>query len=393
MAKRAREESGSRKRKGRLARQGELLGEEVIAPPPVDTDGDENPLDPIGPVVHVAAVDALEAIDEESLPPIEAVGPIEDDMPEEPMDHVELVARIEPLDFVDLLPPMEVPQESAAPIHTPTPDPAAAAPPPADRGSSVKFELVTEDAGAGAAAPSVASAATTAPDDLKRDERKRASRGQDEVQPDLTTRDERLSQARELVREGRVHDAIQLYGEVVADNPQSLKARNNLGVLYDELGQHERALEQFEAARAIDGDNVEVLSNIGSALLGLGRFPDAERELRRAMKLDPQNVEVRAHLGVLHFRRGLYAQAEEELRWVCEHDGEHGPAHFYRGESLNRLGRVDLAMEVLERAARLQPTNARIFQLMGILYDKKHMPYEASQMYKKVRELGPRSGR
>jgi Flp pilus assembly protein TadD len=198
---------------------------------------------------------------------------------------------------------------------------------------------------------------------------------------------EPLTRARDLVREGRIDEAIALYRDIITDQPDNLKARNNLGLLYDGLGQHERALEQFESARAIDPDNVSVISNLAGALIGMGRFEEAERELRRAMKLDLENVEVRANLGILYFRRGQYVQAENELRWVCERDLENAHAFFYRGEALNRLGKVDKAIEVMERAARLQPSNARIYHTMGVLFDKKNMPAEAAQMYRKVREL------
>ena len=221
----------------------------------------------------------------------------------------------------------------------------------------------------------------------KEERSRRPPRGREEEGAPLTVGGERLARARELVRERKIHEAIALYREVVSDHPQSLKARNNLGVLYDEMGQHEMALEQFEAARTIDPDNVEVLGNLGAALLGLSRFDEAERELRRGLKLDPENVEVHAHLGILHFRRGLYLQAENELRWVCERDHDHVTAHVYRGEALNRLGRVDQALEVLERVARLQPGNAKTYYTMGILFDKKRMPQEAAQMYRKAREL------
>ena len=75
------------------------------------------------------------------------------------------------------------------------------------------------------------------------------------------------------------------------------------------------------------------------------------------------------------------------MRWVCEHDAENGAAFFYRGEALNRLGRTEEAMPVLERATVLQPSNARAFYLLGILYDRKHLPEEAALMYRKAREL------
>lgn len=200
--------------------------------------------------------------------------------------------------------------------------------------------------------------------------------------------DVRLEEARRLVAKGRVREAIDVYRDLVARHPDHLRARNDLGVLFDELGQHELALEQFEAAREIEPERVEVLANVGAVLGELGRFEEAERELRRAQRLDPDSIDVRAKLGILYFRRGLYAQAETELRWVCIRDNSHGPAHFYRGEALNRLGRVDDAMEALERAASLQPDNARAFYTLGILFDKKHMPQEAERMYRRARELG-----
>jgi len=198
---------------------------------------------------------------------------------------------------------------------------------------------------------------------------------------------ERLARAKAKVQDGRVEEAAELYRSVLAEDPANLKARNNLGALYGALGQHDLALEQFEAAARLQPDNVEVLNNLSSTLALLGRYEEAEAGLRRALRLAPDDVEVHAGFGILWFRRGVYVQAEAELRWVCERDPEHGTAFFYRGEALNRLGRIDEAMEVLERATVLQPTNAKAFYTLGILYDRKHLPEEAAVMFRRSREL------
>jgi len=198
-------------------------------------------------------------------------------------------------------------------------------------------------------------------------------------------------QARTLEGQGDLRGALALYRQVVALAPAHLRARNNLGVAHDRLGAHESALEHFRAALEVDPENPEVLSNLGAALGALGRFDQAERELRRAMRIDPSRTDIRANLGILYFRRGLYQQADNELRWVCEQDPEHGPAHLYRGEALNRLGRIDEALDTLETASRLQPHNPRIYYVMGILYDRKHLPTEAAAMYRRSREVEGRS--
>lgn len=202
-----------------------------------------------------------------------------------------------------------------------------------------------------------------------------------------TTAGDPLARAKELVQDGKIERAMALYREILSRNPSNLKARNNLGVLFDELGQHELALEQFEAAERTDPENVEVLNNLGSTLGSMARYEAAERTLRHALRIEPGNIEVHASIGILAFRRGVYHQAEMELRWVCEQDPTHGPAFFYRGEALNRLGRVDEAMDALERAIVLQPTNGKAFYTLGILYDRKLMNEEAGVMYRRAREL------
>ena len=189
------------------------------------------------------------------------------------------------------------------------------------------------------------------------------------------------------MQEGQIGNAIELYRDILADSPRNVKARNNLGVLYDELGHPELALEQFEAAEGIDPQNIEVLTNYGSALAVLARYGEAEQLLLRALAIEPDSVVARASVGILNFRRGAYVAAELELRWVCEQDRESARAFYYHGETLNRLGRFDEALVALERATVLEPKNSRAFYTLGHLYDRKHMIEEATLMYRQAREL------
>src|SRR5687767_807079 len=155
-----------------------------------------------------------------------------------------------------------------------------------------------------------------------------------------------------------VSAAIALYQELLRDEPDNIRARNNLGCLFDEQGQHSLALEQYEAARSLAPDNIEVLLNIGDALAALTRYDQSEREYRRAIKLDPSRPDVYLHLGILQYKRGQYPQAELELKKAIDLDPDNSVAHFYRGESLNQLSRVDEALDALLRAVQLQPNNS-----------------------------------
>ena len=96
------------------------------------------------------------------------------------------------------------------------------------------------------------------------------------------------------------------------------------------------------------------------------------------------------NLGILQYKRGQYAEAEALLRRALELEPDNAAAHFYRGESLNRLGRVDDAMESMHRSLELRPGNARAYYALGVLYDKKQLPGQAAEMYRKARELTKR---
>lgn len=228
------------------------------------------------------------------------------------------------------------------------------------------------------------------PSDGAAEEPERHGPARDHAASGVRPAGEPLARARDLVAQGRVHEAIDLYLGILTVNPSNLKAHNNLGVLLDELKQFETALGHFEAAERLAPENVEVLANYASTLTSLARYDEAEELLRRAQRLDADDVRARLGIGILYFRRGLYAQAETELRWVLARDDANGAAHYYRGEALNRLGRFDEAAQELRRAVELIPDDPRPYYTLGHLHDRRHELEEAAEMYRHARRLQAR---
>lgn len=199
--------------------------------------------------------------------------------------------------------------------------------------------------------------------------------------------EELYQRAKKLSDEGSLHDAARVYGDLLAIDPHHLRARNNLGVLYDQLGNYEAALAEYLAAEELDPDDVRLQCNIAAVQASLGRYRDAEERLGQALHTDPQNADARENLGLVYFKKGLYAEAAVELRRAAELDPSRSNAYLYLGEALNHMDEIEAAMEALERSAELRPS-ARAFYTMGILYDRKKQPDLAEVMYRKAKELG-----
>ena len=214
------------------------------------------------------------------------------------------------------------------------------------------------------------------------------SKSRDAEVPNAFSADEqKLTTAVQLTQKGLEEEAILMYMEIVDENPTCFQAHFDLGSLYDEIGYHDLAIGCFFTANELDSNNAEVLASLGAAYGAVSRFEDADAELQRAKELKPDSLAVLAKEGLLAFRKGLYADAEEGLRQVCKNDLNHGSAHFYRGEALNRLGRVEEALLVMHHVIELQPNNWRAYHTLGMLFDKKHDPERAAEMYRMAQDL------
>ena len=82
-----------------------------------------------------------------------------------------------------------------------------------------------------------------------------------------------------FAQRGQPECAVSALTEAVKQTPTSLQSRYNLGVALVEIREFDKAIEHFEAARAMDPRHPQVLAALGTTLLEVGRNVDAERAL------------------------------------------------------------------------------------------------------------------
>ena len=196
--------------------------------------------------------------------------------------------------------------------------------------------------------------------------------------------------ARHESDEGRSDDAKRTYRELLTQFPQHLRARNNLALLLDAGGDHQGALAELDRALELDAEHTTLLTNRGAMLGAMGRYAAAERDLRRVLRVEPANVEAMFNLGVVMTKKGLWGEAVPLLRHVTEIAPDRGAAFYYFGEALNHVDDLLGALAAYQRAAELQPANARALYGLGIIYDRLARPDDAAAMYRKSRAVGRR---
>jgi len=97
--------------------------------------------------------------------------------------------------------------------------------------------------------------------------------------------------------QGKLDVAKQRYEKVVAANPQSAMAANNLAYIYaEEGGNLDVALNLAQTAKRVSPDNPNFIDTLGFVLLKKGLAPAAIPEFQAALNKSPRNATIQLHL-------------------------------------------------------------------------------------------------
>ena len=92
-------------------------------------------------------------------------------------------------------------------------------------------------------------------------------------------------------------------------NPANYKALSNRGTVFAELGEHERAIADYDKALALQNGYVDAYYNKANALLALKRYKDAYRNFEKTLLLNPRHAKSFGNLVILFSEQGEYEKA------------------------------------------------------------------------------------
>jgi tRNA A-37 threonylcarbamoyl transferase component Bud32 len=153
---------------------------------------------------------------------------------------------------------------------------------------------------------------------------------------------------------GELDKAAQNYQEEIENYPNKSRARLNLGVVYAELGQHEKSLELTREDLSVSPDNVAPWDNLANAYLALQRFDDARKTIRDAQARKLEDYITHNALYALAFLAGEPAGMAEQMKWFAgkpeenygvalDADSEGFAGHLQKARALTKQA-VDLAI-------------------------------------------------
>jgi tetratricopeptide (TPR) repeat protein len=196
-----------------------------------------------------------------------------------------------------------------------------------------------------------------------------------------------LERADALAGGARPLDAVPVYRELIAADPEDVEGRLRLVRLLVRFEEHDQALQLLGDALRHAPDQTELLVLRGQIHAQLRRYDESDTDLRRVLRLHPSHAPAHLELGRLLWRRGLLVEAAAHLRQALEFQPDNAWGCYYLGDTLNQIGDLPAARRVLERAIELSPHHAKAHHLLGRVLDRLGHPDEARAMYQRSKEL------
>ena len=184
-------------------------------------------------------------------------------------------------------------------------------------------------------------------------------------------------------------NSITLFNHTLQVTKNNHFAHNNRGVAYDELGQNQLAIEDYNEAIRLKPDLAGTYNNRGVVYNKLGQYQLAIEDYNKAIRLKPDYAKTYNNRGFVYNKLGQYQQAIEDYDEAIRLKPDYAGAYNNRGIAYNMLGQNQLAIEDYNKAIRLKPDYAEAYNNRGNVYNNLGQYQLAIEDYNEAIRLKP----
>lgn len=202
------------------------------------------------------------------------------------------------------------------------------------------------------------------------------------VDPDSSLAHNNLGNA--LFRRDKLEEAIKHYRQAIEIDPNYARAHYNLGYALANQGKREEAIEHYRQTLQIDPTIVEADINMGNLLVQKDKFEEGIGHYRHALELRPGDSKTHFRLGAALAKQGRLEEAAEHFQQAVEIRADFAEAFHYLGLVLAAQGDLNNAIEHFRHALRIQPEFAEAHESLGRALAQQGKRAEAAQHYQEA---------
>ena len=128
------------------------------------------------------------------------------------------------------------------------------------------------------------------------------------------------SKAYALQQAGRLDQAMELYRDILHEDPHNPYVLNNLALLHQQRGEIKQAIPLYERAYEADPKFTQPINNLAVILYRLGEYDQSQRWLERSLRVRPDSSEVLLNLALIYKKKGRKEEARQLLKKAMASD-------------------------------------------------------------------------
>lgn len=156
-----------------------------------------------------------------------------------------------------------------------------------------------------------------------------------------------------LNRLGKTEEGATYLEKSIEEQPELAYPYAEKAFRYMQNGVYDIALQEYNKAIAISGENTDYLLNRGKVKLKLADLNGAAKDFLRVMELMPENEQVYLNMALVEYKKGRYHEAIELLDMAIFYYPEYALAFYNRAIAYHSLKNYKQACSDIKTASRL----------------------------------------
>jgi Tfp pilus assembly protein PilF len=184
-------------------------------------------------------------------------------------------------------------------------------------------------------------------------------------------------------------NSIFLFTHAIRVTSGNFAAHNDLGMVYLQQGDPQKAQKQFLDALKIKPDFLAARCNLGTIYSRQGNLAEAEHQFSAALRLAPDNAWANSSIGVVLAQEGRLDEAAAHLRKAIQKRPGAAGMHYYLGNVLLLQGKPEDAVVQFSEAVKRRPAFAQAHNALGRALTLVGKPGPAVEQFKEALRIRP----
>ena len=169
--------------------------------------------------------------------------------------------------------------------------------------------------------------------------------------------------------------------------PEDAEGHFQLGKIYHNMGENDKAIEAFRTAVSLDDENAQTHNHLGLVYLSLRLNDLAVKAFREAIRVEPDNPTFYNNLGYAYDIEDEFEEALKAYHGAIEIDAEFQDAYYNLAAAYHARGKLEVAIENYQRAISLDESDADAHVSLGEAFQDSGQLDQAIRTYEQALSL------